>query len=332
VPWLPSDDVVQLKPTSLEDWQAAALACPYATFFHSPFWTRLAQAGIPGARSATLNTVLPSGTHVVYPLLTAGRRSGPVMSTYAGCYGGPIAVGKLSGQDYSELHGRLCRAFKGPIKITTNPLAPHQFLPARYRATREDQTQILELEKDFAVVRARFSRGHRSAIGKAQRAGITVSAAESRSEFEDYYGMYRASLARWGAMASSDYPWAVFAAASQLAQEVPEHVRLWLAKRDGELLAGALVFYWNRHAVYWHGAAYEQHFRLRPTNLLFATVIANACERGFAYFDFNPSGGHDGPAEFKRRFGAKPYKVTTFRHIGTGQRLRARAVRLALSR
>jgi hypothetical protein len=48
-------------------------------------------------------------------------------------------------------------------------------------------------------------------------------------------------------------------------------------------------------------------------NLLLHDVIRDACERGFRWFDFNPSGGHEGVAAFKRSFGAecRPAPVVT---------------------
>jgi len=40
-------------------------------------------------------------------------------------------------------------------------------------------------------------------------------------------------------------------------------------------------------------------------NLLMYEVIKNACKQRYTWFDFNPSGGHEGVKAFKKSFGAK---------------------------
>ena len=62
-----------------------------------------------------------------------------------------------------------------------------------------------------------------------------------------------------------------------------------------------LNFYHNRHAVYWHGAFVERYFEQRPSNLVHAEAIRDACERGFDWYDFNPSGPAPGVVRFKDR-------------------------------
>jgi len=86
------------------------------------------------------------------------------------------------------------------------------------------------------------------------------------------------------------------------------NVRLWLAIFDDQVVAGALCFYAKKHVVYWHGAALEKYFKHRPVNLLMYEAIKSACEEGYSWFDFNPSGGHEGVKAFKKSFGAKEMK------------------------
>ena len=84
-----------------------------------------------------------------------------------------------------------------------------------------------------------------------------------------------------------------------------EKVRLWLAFCDDNVIAGALCFYAKRHVVYWHGAAYSDKFTSHPAQLLMREIIADACARQYWWFDFNPSGGHNGVREFKAKFGVE---------------------------
>jgi hypothetical protein len=54
-------------------------------------------------------------------------------------------------------------------------------------------------------------------------------------------------------------------------------------------------------------------------NLLMAEAIRDASLRGYRWFDFNPSGGHAGVQDFKRRFGAIPLAAPVIR-TATGWR------------
>ena len=83
------------------------------------------------------------------------------------------------------------------------------------------------------------------------------------------------------------------------------HIKLWVAKYEDMVVAGALCFYSKNHVVYWHGAADSDHFDKKPVNLLMYNAIEDACEHSYKWFDFNPSAGIEGVRNFKIGFGAK---------------------------
>ena len=96
-------------------------------------------------------------------------------------------------------------------------------------------------------------------------------------------------------------------------------------------MAGALCFYQNRHAVYWHGASRTEASELRPANLLHAQIARHAREAGYAVYDLNPSGGHEGVLRFKRSFGTASLAADVFvkdeKERGIRSRLRGAAMR-----
>jgi CelD/BcsL family acetyltransferase involved in cellulose biosynthesis len=98
------------------------------------------------------------------------------------------------------------------------------------------------------------------------------------------------------------YGWELF---KEMFERYSPDVKLWLAVCYGKIIAGALCFYSKHHVAYWHGAAYSDYFKLRPVNLLMYEAIRHACEQGYSWFDFNPSGGHEGVKAFKRSFGTQ---------------------------
>jgi lipid II:glycine glycyltransferase (peptidoglycan interpeptide bridge formation enzyme) len=183
--------------------------------------------------------------------------------------------------------------------IQSLPLTPFQ----------DDFTQVIDLAPGLPVIIKKWTKGHRSAIGQAQRSGVRIERAATVSDWQEYFLCYEDSRRRWGNQAGSPYSWQFFENVQALG---PENVRLWLAKRDACILAGALCFYHNRHVVYWHGATYERFFKLRPANLLQYEIIKDAIDKKYSWYDFNPSGGHARVVSFKKSFGASTRSCPLF--------------------
>ena len=73
----------------------------------------------------------------------------------------------------------------------------------------------------------------------------------------------------------------------------------------------------------------EKYFKVRPTNLLMYEAIKDACDRGYAWFDFNPSGGHEGVEAFKKNFGAQALPAPVIQSTSPRTRLVKGAVNIA---
>lgn len=309
-PFQPDDEV----------WWDVVRASEHATFFHTPLWHRLAEATFPECEDVTAAVELPGGGRAVLPLLR--RREGPggllprAHSTFAGCYGGLVADVPLAGPERASATRRLLD-LQGPrFVLTGNPLGERREPPADRGRLRMDAAHLLPLDAPFDELFGRFSKGHRSSTTKGRREGVTTRRARSLDDYRAYFGAYEASLERWGEEATSRYPWALFENGWRLSEEHPGRIELWLAELGGRVLAGAWIFYWNGVAHYWHGAAHEEARDVSATNVLLADVIADACRRELRRLDMGPSGGHEGVAAFKRRFGAEA--VEFGRRIGEG--------------
>jgi hypothetical protein len=231
-----------------------------------------------------------------------------LLSTFAGCYGGPIAT---EGFDLEDLVAALGLGRMSQLHTWWNPFAPPYAHTSA--AIREDVTHVLELDPAEPAIEPRFEQSQRRQVNKARREGVTV--AES-SDWGAYEGLYRESLEHFGDRATSGYPPSLFAALRELAEREPEVVRLWLAGVEGEdPLTGTIVFYWGEHAVGWHVARTHSRPHLGSGPLVVAEVARDAAQRGFKVFDMNPSGGHEGTMAYKRRFGTRelPAPALTWR-------------------
>lgn len=294
-------------------WWRVAKTCPYATFFHTPLWARLARLVNPRLEIAPVGAVDSSGVEVVLPVVRINKPLKGLFSnydsTFAGCYGGTIATDEVPASVTQQLYDRVRGIRLGALRVTGNPIRQKGKLVAAGGTRTQDSTHILELTGDLESIIAGFSKGHKSSYSKGCRMGVTTRVAESLSDYKAYFGAYEDSLRRWGEDATSVYPWRLFKGGYHLSRAHPDHLKLWLAEVDAQVVAGAWVFYWNSHAVHWHGASYADFFDYSPNNVLQVAIIADALSRGFTYYDMNPSGGHEGVARFKGRFGAAEWPV-----------------------
>lgn len=309
-------------------WWEVAQQCDYATFFHTPLWHELAASAFPHCRDVSFSAETPSGTRVVFPLLDQRRPFlrflGRTVSTFGDCYGGPIADGPLSIEERQLLYEAADR-LHGVVALTGNPFVPEEISPRGFDGT-QDQTDLLKLNGTFEEILSGFSQGHRRNLRKGQTNGVTARRGNTPRDFRRYFEVYNSSLERWGKARTSRYPWALFEEGLQLSVSHPENSVLWLAELEGEVVSGAWVFYWNRHAVYWHGASTEAGLQVSAPMVVFADIISQAHLRGFQWFDFNPSGGHASVAEFKRRFGTEGVSFQRFWRVHPpGERIRRAA-------
>lgn len=284
-----------------EEWDAVFEACDYATFFHSRNWSELWRGYSDGKIVPAAQRIeFSDGALAILPVSLQKGTFATHLSSPAGTYGGWIARDAL-GREHTHLLARHLLDLDGGLKWRLNPYYPC-YAEARIGDYTADETHALSLDRDFRSILQRSTKGHKSAATKARREGVTTRLAATPADWRAYYELYASSLERWGDKASSRYEPKLFESLARLDSRA---VRLWLAEYQGKAVAGALCFYTRWHVAYWHGAASGEHFHLRPVQPLIYDAIQDACERGARWFDFNPSGGHEGVKHFKRGFGTE---------------------------
>jgi CelD/BcsL family acetyltransferase involved in cellulose biosynthesis len=294
-------EIVKVSAATPDQWDDVWNRCPYATFFHSREWAEAWERYTQGRmRPEPWLIEFADGMHALLPL-SAVRRRWPLTTRYVSSPAGTFG-GWISDQDLQEGHAaailELARARAPSLELRLNPYGPQ---PAGgLRSSRQEYTSSVALAPGFAQVVSGWSTSHARSARKGLREGVTVRLAETEDDWRLYYSIYLDSLRRWGARATSRYRWELFE--SLFAARSPR-VRLWLAQVRGAVAAGALCLYARENVVYWHGAALERWFHVRPVHVLFSSVIEDACGRGYRFLDFNPSAGHAGVEAFKNGFG-----------------------------
>lgn len=299
--------ITSIRTATAEEWDGIVATDPQAVCFQAREWFDIWSA-YGGFVSDTRLITLDTGKQVLLPLAYLKLLGGLIKVYFLSPkgLGGFVSATALDAAEARALFPllRQCRFFYGavnPYDGSTNAF-PH--------FNREDFTQVLDLTPGFDALVKTWSAGHRRAIDKGLKAGVTVAAGATVEDWRDYFAIYEETLARWGKSAVSRYGWKLF---DILRMQNPKRIRLWMARCDGQPVAGAICLYHHRRVVYWHGAArLKDHRRLNAAHVLHQHIIQDAIGRGFLLYDFLPSSGLPGVVDFKRRFAAEEVRVNIY--------------------
>jgi lipid II:glycine glycyltransferase (peptidoglycan interpeptide bridge formation enzyme) len=294
----------QVRNASNEEWDNIWLNCSYSTYFHSREWAEVWQEYSNKSIQPDPRMVFFSdGKKALISLSCQMLFKGVIkyyLSSPAGTYGGWLSGDDLKKEHAALLTNYMTRDIKN-LSWRLNPYGTDRF-DIEPPGAKKEKTQALNLMVGFESLWQRWEKRKESLIRniqKARKQDIIIKPAETLNEWKQYYEIYQDSLRRWGKRASSQYKWEFF---QILRQKSSPYLKLWLAIYKKRIVSGILCFYAKNHVVYWHGATLEAYFKLRPVHLLMSEVIKHACDNTYTWFDFNPSGGHEGVWRFKKSF------------------------------
>jgi hypothetical protein len=293
--------IIEIRPTSRNEWLQTAQQCPHATFFHTPMWAEIFAEYSSGQIQPYAHTLVFPGETKAIVTLCRRKRLGlfiDYISTPAGNYGGWISADALAPEHVHCIVEHLDSYDN--IEWRTNPF-DDRMQQIDLPSSSDDFTQAVDLRGGFDTVFAKWSRGHVNAVNKARRAGVVVRRATSIEDWRTHFSLYQKLRRRWRSP-SSNYQWKLFEIMHEANMET---IALWVAELAGKPLSSVVCFYWNHHAVAWHAAAAQEHFNVRSNHYMYYEIMRNAAEQGFSWFDMNPSGGNEGVVDFKAHLGCE---------------------------
>ena len=287
-------------------WDELVKKSPESAFFHSCLWHEIVTDTYWDYSIATRGFEFADGSRAVFPLIQtkAGgmlKGKGRLKSSVFGGYGGIIAERALEKHEQQDVYAHLL-SLKSSISVDGNPFS-HYSIPETF-TLKKDFTHVFTLNTTEEDLYKRLSRGAKSNLNQAQKKGVSIRTARSEQDVCAYFGIYQNTLKRWGEATLFTYPEELF---QNIFKRGGDAAKLWLAEKDGSIIAGAIIFYWNRVVSYWHGASLKDYFDFYPNNLLHMEIIKDALDKGYSYYDFGPSGGQQGVIRFKQSFGAEQY-------------------------
>lgn len=301
--------IVRVVPAPEDEWQRLWEECPSSTYFHSPEWARLWAAYSRGRiRPAAKLVQFSDGAEAIVPLCFESKGRGllsRLVGSTQGTYGGWLSSEPLAVGHAVSLVQWLTRGLGSSLVWRMNPYDEGAFRAAVLEDLhcRADVTHAIRLPQSAEALLEGFKASYRTQIRKAIRSGgFTLSVATTPDEWREYFAVYRDSLARWGEAPEAGYGFRLF---ELLARLRSPHVKLWVARHDGNIVSGDLCLYARRHVAYWHGCTLRSHLKTSVAKLLKFEVMRDAVQRGLDWYDFNPSAGLSGVKLFKEGFNAR---------------------------
>ncbi|HUH00387.1 MAG TPA: GNAT family N-acetyltransferase [Kofleriaceae bacterium] len=316
--------VLAYAPEWREAWDQHVAESVNGTLFH----TRRFLGYHGPEKFADASAVLLDGTKLVCVVSGAWRVEADgtrVLVSHPGAsYGGPVFRRKAS---YSliqdavaawEQHAKSIGA--GAIQTRLPPHVFHQVplqeleFALRFRGfaiVRSELTSAATLDGDIA---GRFSVNCRNQLRQAERAQLV--AGES-TDFEQFWQVLEANLSEGHGVT----PTHTLADIQRLRELCPGAIRLFVASRDGRILAGTVLFVCNTVAVhtFYMGSRSEDR-PLRPLNLALHTAMMWARDAGFQRINFgvstpDPATVNSGLLHFKEGFGGRGELRDSYRKI-----------------
>jgi hypothetical protein len=276
------------------------------------------------------------GRHLVLPMVRRVWHPVPVVESLPSAWGAGGLLssdGAVRAADVTAVWADVTRR-----RITSLHVRPEAHgVPAWDAATlgarsrvRRQQKSVVCLDGGFDATWGRFRGEARTAIRKAERAGVVVTREPPETALPEFYSLYvrwtvrrarerRLPVAVMRARAERTEPFRKFV---NVAFHLGDACRLWLARHEGRAVAAAISLVYGRHATYWRG--YSDKALAGPTranNLLHRWMIEDACLSGARSYNMGWS-GTDSLLRFKRSLGAQPidypvYSYERFPAAGT---------------
>jgi len=306
----------QIKPVDRNDWTDFVLRSNNGTIFHLPDFLDYH----PEGRFRNHHLIVESKKSIVsiIPGALAEREDGIWFRSYPGAsYGGPVFNDALGLSKIERIVDELIsycssQGFRG-IEMTPPPAVyyrrPHDYLEFSlikrgFEYRKRELTAVIDLSRLGEELRLGFRSSALRGVRKAVRSGVTV---EENSDFSLFYHVLESNLQQRHNVKPTHSLEELEKLRNLLGRD---HITQFVAMKDGEVLAGMVMFHCNPRATLAFYISHDQeHQALRPVNLVYMEVIRWAKQMGYHYMDLgtftlNMDINH-GLCRFKESFSAR---------------------------
>jgi len=287
------------------EWDRRIARSPLACAFHSSEWKRALNAAFPPYRGEDF-WVERDGTRVgawsgfafaPFPFVTMQEASPWNL------FGGYLPFGEdatdtaiLSAWETEARRRGSCR-----LRLTSHPddEALPSLLPLLgFRLVETKKTHFLELPDNPETLWKDLYKGSvRTDVRKSRASRVCIRRATNNRDIQAFYRIYQAAMERFGSLAKPE----------SLVRDLSLSPigTLWVAEREGHLVAGLLALQFAHTVTIWMAASVPEERRYAPNHALYHAALEDAIARGYRRVDFGASPPENqGLIAFKESFGA----------------------------
>jgi Acetyltransferase (GNAT) domain len=327
-----------LSPATESAYTELLLSIPSSMLFQSVRYRNLLAALLPGAKD---NYFLAfEGSQVVGALpafVKDSLKCGKVMNSlpFFGSNGGILV---RPGQPRAAIGGALLDAFVAfadsekmvSSTVVSHPLENDFELYRKHLApTLEDERigqitplpQLATYEGSEAekLLMDLYHVKTRNVVRKAQSSDVHVTHEGTEAAMRALYAIHEENMTSIGGVVK---PWSVFESIRACFQ-YDEDYRVYLAKKNDQVIAGLLVLYFNRITEYFTPVTKAEYRGIQPQSLLCLTAMKDAMQRGHSHWNWGGTGlTQTGVYEFKRKWGTEDHRYRYFIREAEGKVLR----------
>ncbi len=314
------------SPAPRDVWQDVLESDPQALAFQAPTWLDCVCAA-SGGKDASRLYETADGQQLILPM---ARRTGPPWLTTQASFppswgtGGLLARRPLRPEDVAAVFDDLAG-----LPVLRTFLRPNPLLAQTWTAGRRPgviaiprRAHVLDLTGGFDQVwTKRFTGKTRTAIRKAEKAGLVVECDSTGKLVPVFYDLLSQSFDRWANQQHEPLALARWrgqrrdplAKFQKIAEMQGNACRIWVAWLEGRPAATILVLR-GTNVSYTRGAMNKELAApTRANDLLQRLAIEEACRDGCRYYHMGESGDSAALADYKERFGAEAHEYAEYR-------------------
>ena len=252
----------------------------------------------------------------ILPLMIKNGRYGKVINSlpFYGSNGGILANNNEAYRLLLEAYNRIVNSTDtAAATLISNPLIDQDYSRVSHDLTdkRIGQWTLFPNKADpQASLMKRFHYKTRNMIRKAQKSGVIVQKDNTRMEF--IKETHIENMNAIGGKAKSDLFFSLVGSHFQGDMDYT----IYTASKDGQLIAGLLLFYFNRTVEYFTPVVKKEFRTFQPLSLIIYHAMIEAVQNGFTWWNW---GGtwltQEGVYRFKKRWGAVDKEYTYYTKI-----------------
>jgi Acetyltransferase (GNAT) domain len=302
-----------LAASESEEWDAFLRSTPGGLIYYSIAYRDLL-VDVLGCDAEYLVAREGGEIRGVLPIMWASDREGRVCNSlpFYGSHGGPVALDRPAERALIDAwYERATDPGTLAANVVANPFLEHDPPSPVHDLIDERIGQVTTLPAaDPNALMSLYSKNGRRAVRRAERHEVEVR--RDPDSLLDLWRLHTDNIRAIGGLAKPE----------RFFTKLPRHLEsgegfdLWIAAKDGGMIAGLLVLYFNDIVEYWTPAVDAAYRAEDPMALILFQAMLDAARRGCRLWNWGGTWtSQEGVYRFKRKWGAEDRPYRYFVHV-----------------